>query len=220
MNLPFETLDFLKGGCLSNPQSLLITLHGYGASADDIAPLAKALTNAKNQTLLVTPNAPNTHPESQGYFWFPIQTLSEEELSSGTKAVLPSLQNWVSDLQKELNISPEKTSVVGFSQGGMLALCINQGKKVLAKKVLCFSGGSCLLPQELDDFAHYQLVHGTDDVVVPLSMAIQTVTAYKKFCPNISLHQIQFSLLLQLQALKRSFLLHCNQSFLIVLEFV
>lgn len=71
------------------PQSLLIILHGWGANAKDLAPLAFMLSLGACQ--LIFPNAPFSYPEfSGGRIWYFLETLDYKELSKSQNI----LQNW------------------------------------------------------------------------------------------------------------------------------
>ena len=72
------------------PQSLLIILHGWGANAKDLAPLASMLSLGDCQ--LILPNAPFPHPEvSGGRAWYLLETLDYKGLSKSQNL----LQNWL-----------------------------------------------------------------------------------------------------------------------------
>ena len=66
------------------PQSLLIMLHGWGANAEDLAPLASMLSLKDCQ--LIFPDAPFPHPEVPGgRAWYILGTPDHQGLSQSQK---------------------------------------------------------------------------------------------------------------------------------------
>ena len=98
----------------------LILLHGWGADAHDLMPIGKLLTDGlKDPFEMISVSAPQPHPSGSGRQWYPLYPHDWEQVP---KAVL--------DLEKRLNnlctkqIPLDKTLLLGFSQGGAIALDI------------------------------------------------------------------------------------------------
>ena len=96
----------------------LILLHGWGADAHDLMPVGKLLTDGlKDRFEIISLSAPHPHPSGSGRQWYPLYPHEWEQVP---KAVL--------DLEKRLNnlctnqIPLDKTLLLGFSQGGAIAL--------------------------------------------------------------------------------------------------
>ena len=96
----------------------LVLLHGWGADANDLVPVGKLLTEGlKNRFEIVSLSAPQPHPCGLGRQWYPLYPHEWEQVP---KAVL--------DLEKRINnlcfkhIPLNKTLLLGFSQGGAMAL--------------------------------------------------------------------------------------------------
>lgn len=103
----------VAGEPLELAKMAMIMLHGRGASAEDILSLA-AEVNQPGFTYLA--------PQAAGHTWYPnsfLAPLSSNEpgLSSGL-AVIASLLAQLA----EAGIGPERTMLLGFSQGACLAL--------------------------------------------------------------------------------------------------
>ena len=101
------------GESLESAQAAMIMIHGRGASAEDILGLAAEL----KQTGFVY-----LAPQAAGYAWYPNSFLAsiasnEPGLSSGL-AVIASILAQLT----EAGISPERTILLGFSQGACLSL--------------------------------------------------------------------------------------------------
>lgn len=111
---PHQGQPVLTGGePLDKAKAAMIMLHGRGASAEDIL----LLTTELNQ-----PDFVYLAPQAAGYRWYPNSFLApiasnEPDLSSAL-AVIASLLAKLT----EAGISPERTILLGFSQGACLAL--------------------------------------------------------------------------------------------------
>ena len=96
----------------------LVLLHGWGADENDLIPVGKLLTEGlKDRFEIVSLSAPQPHPSGLGKQWYPLYPHEWEQVP---EAVL--------DLEKRLNnlcfkhIPLNKTLLLGFSQGGAMAL--------------------------------------------------------------------------------------------------
>jgi len=101
------------GEPLDKAKAAMIMVHGRGASAEDIL----SLTPELNQ-----PGFAYLAPQAAGYAWYPNSFLApiasnEPGLSSGL-AVIASLLEKLA----EAGIPPERTILLGFSQGACLSL--------------------------------------------------------------------------------------------------
>ena len=101
------------GQPLDKARAAMIMLHGRGASAEDILALSGELHQ---------PGFAYLAPQAAGYSWYPNSFLApiesnEPGLSSGL-AIIASLLTKLA----EAGISPERTILLGFSQGACLSL--------------------------------------------------------------------------------------------------
>ncbi len=124
--IPGTQLQYLFIGNTQAPKQLFFVFHGYGASADGIAPLAQAFCSDFPEALFLVPQAPHPFPwDVSGAMWFEISDLSEEVLNEGLDLTLPLVTNEIAAVQKHFKIQKENTVVMGFSQGAMIALGVN-----------------------------------------------------------------------------------------------
>src|SRR6266487_2450952 len=103
----------MAGEPLESARAAMIMIHGRGASAEDILSLAGEVDQ---------PGFAYLAPQAAGYTWYPNSFLApiasnEPGLSSGL-AVIASLLERLG----EAGISPERTILLGFSQGACLTL--------------------------------------------------------------------------------------------------
>ena len=139
----------------------LVLLHGWGADAKDLLPVGKLLTDGlKERFEIVSLCAPQFHPSGSGRQWYPLYPHKWEQVPD---AVL--------DLERRLNnlcyakIPLNKTFLLGFSQGGAMALEL--ASKIKFKMVFALSSYPHPEWKPLIDTPPIFLCHGNIDQVVP-----------------------------------------------------
>jgi len=139
----------------------LVLLHGWGADAQDLLPVGKLLTEGfKDRFEIVSFSAPQAHPSGSGRQWYPLYPHQWEQVS-----------NAVLDLERRLNnlcfeqINLDKTLLLGFSQGGAMALELANRKKFAG--VFALSSYPHPEWQPLKNIPPIFLCHGNMDQVVP-----------------------------------------------------
>jgi|AntRauMFilla1563_2_1112583.scaffolds.fasta_scaffold00073_12 phospholipase/carboxylesterase len=155
----------------SNQERLVICLHGYGSSMDDLFSLAHDLSSIGH---VVSLNAPYSTPWG-GSAWFDLDYSQDGSVRvSNTNQIDESvvlLQKEIFSIQKTLGIAAKNTILLGFSQGAMMALeCAFRSKEsLLAAVVLSGRGVNAEVPL-VDSTAIIQ-THGVQDQVIPIGDA-------------------------------------------------
>ena len=139
----------------------LILLHGWGADAHDLMPVGKLLTDGlKDRFEIISLSAPHPHPSGSGRQWYPLYPHEWEQVP---KAVL--------DLEKRLNnlctnqIPLDKTLLLGFSQGGAIALDL--ATRIKFQGVFALSSYPHPDWEPIKNMPPMYLCHGEMDEVVP-----------------------------------------------------
>ncbi|WP_293998395.1 esterase [Sphaerotilus sp.] len=161
------------------PAQLFILLHGVGASADDLVPLAKALRASFPQAALLLPDgfdAFDAAPTAQGRQWFSVVGVTEENRIERVQAVVPTLIDWVRGHQTRLGVGAAATALVGFSQGSIVSLEAAVAAPDLVGRVLAFSGRFARLPDVAPPLTTFHFFHGGQDTVIP---AQQSTAAFE-----------------------------------------
>jgi phospholipase/carboxylesterase len=156
---------------------VVITLHGLGANADDLAPLCEQLKIP--QCRFVLPDAPLSlpgYPEG-AYAWYDFQAHDHKEIEKSREYLFKVMNRFSDD--PNLRPTPEKTKkstplvLMGFSQGGVMAMEAGLNYKGKVAGIISMSG---YMPDPLATLTKSQaafetpilLVHGTEDPVVPV----------------------------------------------------
>lgn len=170
---------------------LIFLFHGYGSHEEDLFSFA---TELPEQALIVSARAPLSLGFG-GYAWYSINFTDTQGKFSDipeAKQALELISKFITEVQELYNILPEKTFLVGFSQGTILsyATAFNHPEKV--QKVVALSGhvNEDLLPDDLDSRDYSKLdffiSHGTVDQVIPVTWAQQAPKFMEKHNVNYS----------------------------------
>jgi len=124
---PHKDQPILQGGAPPGVATrALILLHGRGGSAQDMLTLAADLTpwpplpsgegepKARPFAWLV--------PEAAGRQWYPFSLLEKVEKNQGALNSALGLVKRIMEKAAEANIPPQRTALLGFSQGATVAL--------------------------------------------------------------------------------------------------
>jgi phospholipase/carboxylesterase len=173
---PMATLTGRERPALSGrADSLVILLHGYGADGNDLIGLADPLAPHLPNTRFLAPNAPERCPANpMGYQWFPIPWLDgtpEAVARASAVRAFAALDAWLDEVAGQ-GTPPERTVLVGFSQGTMMALHVALRRARPFAGIVGFSGRLLdpeLLAAEIVSRPPVLLVHGDEDPVVPFA---------------------------------------------------
>ncbi len=151
---------------------LVIGLHGRGSSADDLAGLAPLLATGWRYAFPQAPLTLDLGGYGTGYSWYePIPATSERMV-----AARATLTTALAALHDQLGVPPERTALIGFSQGAVMTLDV--GLRVAAPYAALVGMSGYLA--EADDLAGeivarttqpVLLTHGTRDNVLPVALA-------------------------------------------------
>lgn len=156
---------------------LLLMLHGYGSHENDLFSMAPMLNS---KALIVSLRAPFSLHWG-GFAWYEIDftQMGNNRMSniSQAKQSIELLMQEIPRLQAKYNTDPDRTWLMGFSQGCILSyvLALNHPDKF--SKVLALSGyiHNDLVPQQYNprEISHldFFVSHGTADEVLPVDWA-------------------------------------------------
>ncbi len=152
--------------------SLVVLLHGYGASGDDLIELAALIAERLPDAAFAAPHAVETmpYPGPPAYQWFPLTELDPEALIAGTRKAAPALDKFLTSELSRHALPPSRLALVGFSQGTMMALHVGLRLAQSPAAIVGLSGvvaGASLLADEIKCRPPVMLVHGAADDVIP-----------------------------------------------------
>ena len=120
------------GKSLKEAEAALILIHGRGATAQSMIPLAQAL-NAENLAILA--------PQAANYEWYPQRfTAPKEQNEPYLSSALNMLTQLVQEVE-EAGVSKDRLILSGFSQGACLTSEFAAQNPTRYGGLLIFSGG-------------------------------------------------------------------------------
>lgn len=150
------------------PEYLMILLHGYGASGNDLIGLSDIFDQIIPQTVYLSPHAPHQTPFG-GHQWFPLSDLSSRELETGTISIAPYVHNFIDQALAYYKIKPEKLIIAGFSQGSMISMHVSMEREIAPAAILAYSGALTAvdgIEERIKSKPPILICHGGDDPVV------------------------------------------------------
>lgn len=156
--------------------SLLILLHGYGSNEEDLYSFASELPS----DLLIISARALQDLGFGSYAWYTINFNNTQGKFSDIPEAIKArdiIYKFVTEIQEKYAISPEKTFLLGFSQGTILSYAVALNYPETVQKVIALSGyiNPDLLPENLEKFDYTKLEffisHGSVDQVIPVEWA-------------------------------------------------
>ena len=144
---------------------MIVTLHGWGANAQNLASVVPLLNLPDYQFMF--PNAPFLHPYSSiGRAWYDLGSENGKGLPESRKL----LTDWLLSLESTTGVPLSRTILSGFSQGA--AMTLDVGLSLPVAGLVALSGYLHTVSEPAGGkFPPVLLVHGRQDSVVPLRAA-------------------------------------------------
>jgi phospholipase/carboxylesterase len=151
---------------------VIVAIHGRGADATDLAGLAPAIHDNGYRWLL--PQGPRPVPLGPGYTgwaWYELGDGQAESVLSSRDA----LTHFINELLTRLGVARDRTLLMGFSQGAVMALHVGLAAAEPFAGIVAMSGYlpaadalDGVLPDRLD--RKLLIVHGTADQTLSIDL--------------------------------------------------
>ncbi len=148
------------------PQHLVLLFHGVGSNASDLVPLGEALAPHLPAAVIVSVQAPDA--AGRGWQWFSVQGVTEADRPARVAAAMPGFLQSVRRWQAATAVEPARTTLIGFSQGAIMALESTQLEGPPANRVIALSGRFARPPRVAHASVRTHLMHGDADAVMPV----------------------------------------------------
>ena len=174
------------------PDKLVILCHGFGSNGADLAGLVPHLQRVLTNAAYVSPNAPEPcFGAPNGFQWFALSTLSQEERLVGTLKGAPTLDHFIDQELERYGLSNKDLILVGFSQGTMMSLHAGLRRSSDIGGIVGFSGAMTLPDNWQDDITSRPsvvLIHGDADNIVPVQLMTEAYDALKSINIDVESH--------------------------------
>jgi phospholipase/carboxylesterase len=152
------------------PSQLVLLFHGVGSSARDLVPLGEALAPHLPDAAIVSVQAPEA--SGHGWQWFSVQGVTAANRPARVTAAMPGFVQAVMQWQQACGLGAAATTLIGFSQGAIMALESTQLADPPAARVLALSGRFARPPRIAHGSVRTHLMHGDADAVMPVRGAV------------------------------------------------
>jgi phospholipase/carboxylesterase len=155
----------------------VIFFHGYGANGVNMDPMVDAFENFFTEfdvnVECFAPDGILEHSDSHGsHMWYSLTSLDHDVVQEGIHESFNEIQNYIDRASQG-----RKTFLVGFSQGGHVALhmALHSGLHNIVGAI-SFSGFLPPITERIYPDRQLLLVHGNADQVVPLQTFQDTIS--------------------------------------------
>lgn len=146
--------------------SLVLLFHGVGAEPTDMADLGECIAEQRPGAFVVAVASPDPSDFGRGRQWFSVKDISEANRPARIAATMPRFLQEISDWQQETGLTAANTTLIGFSQGAIMALEASLLRPLAAARVISLAGRFAASP-EVCPGASVHLIHGGADAVIP-----------------------------------------------------
>lgn len=182
-------LDFIRVSPTTKqtPKALIVTLHGWGANAQDVASLIPYINLPDYEFLL--PNAPYPYPYADtGRAWYDLRT---ENMYDGLVESKQLLIDWLQSLETNTGVPLSRTILSGFSQGGAMTLDVGLSLPLAGLVVMSGYPHPSVATLNPGNFPPTLIMHGTKDEVIPLQAAIKSRDMAKSLGVAVEYHEFE-----------------------------
>ncbi len=164
------------GIVIQSPQqatALYLLFHGVGATPQDLVPLGTRLAREFPQAAVVSVPGPDRSDLGRGLQWFSVLGVTEQDRPRRVAATLGRFLATVQAWQRRTGVGVTDTTLIGFSQGAIMALASTGAAQPPAARVVSLSGRFSELPAAAPTGVRIHFLHGDVDPVIPAAHAQQ-----------------------------------------------
>jgi phospholipase/carboxylesterase len=151
------------------PNRLVLLFHGVGGTPENMLPLARRLAAALPGAAVISVPSPDRCDMGAGYQWFSVRGVTEDNRRERVMLAMNGYVATIREMQRIHRCTPDQTVLVGFSQGGIMALESSLRPDAPANHVVSIAGRFVQLPQAAPTSAVFHLLHGARDGVIDAS---------------------------------------------------
>ncbi len=173
-------LEFFEKFPLSGekPKKLIIFLHGYGSSGEDLIGLTREFERQIPSAHFISPNAPFSfnHAFGEGYQWFGLDDYNPKVIYPQILESNNILDEFIKTQLQRFELTQKDLILIGFSQGSMMAMYNSLRNPNQNAGIISYSGRlilPTLLSEKINSKPKICLIHGTEDQVLPFDNFIE-----------------------------------------------
>lgn len=173
------------------PDELVLLFHGVGSTPQDMVPLARLLASARPRARVVCVRSADPSDFGSGWQWFSVRGIDEASRPARVAAALPRFASMVRRWQADSAVDADATTLVGFSQGSIMALeATQQAGPALAARIISIAGRFAEPPRLAPAGTTVHLLHGEDDEVIDPRHSIAAAERLRELGAAVELHLV------------------------------
>lgn len=145
---------------------LILLFHGVGSRPEELVPLGRILVDADLAAWVVSVRSPEPCDLGSGWQWFSVRGVTEDSRPARIAAAMPLFVRTVRDWQARAGVDAAATTLIGFSQGAIMALESTQLPETVAARVISLAGRFASPPRVAPLATQVHLLHGEQDPVI------------------------------------------------------
>ncbi len=173
------------------PRQIVLLLHGYGSSGDDLIALSPHWQDALPDALFLAPHAPQRcGMMGAGYQWWGLTGFAPAALAQGAASAAPAIDAFIDRKLSQYGLTEADLALVGFSQGTMMALHVGLRRPRTVAAIVGYSGMLTATVDVAKDSVRppVLLVHGAADLVVPVAALHMAEDELKRLGVTVTTH--------------------------------
>ncbi|MBF8247132.1 MAG: esterase [Rickettsia sp.] len=179
----------------SNPDELIVLLHGLGSDGHDLISLVPFLQQRLMNSYFFSPHG--IEPYAGGAFgrqWFSLQDRTIDKMQNALEKNMHEILSLIQNKQESLGLGNHQTILLGFSQGAMVANYLALSQLKAFKAIVSLSSYLILPPIIHNRQTDFCIIHGQDDEVVDVKFSSlmanqlkkEKIKFIKKIIPNLT----------------------------------
>lgn len=169
-------------------QALLLLFHGVGSNAQDLEPLGRFLARQRPQAWVLSVQAPLASEGGRGWQWFSVMNITEANRPARVAEAMPRFIDTVTHWQRQAGAEAASTTLIGFSQGSIMALESTQ-LGTLAGRVVAIAGRFAQPPRRAPSGTVVHMMHGDQDRVMPIALATRATAVLRSLGADVTLDE-------------------------------
>jgi len=160
---------------------LIIMIHGFGANKDDLFSFAEHLPKKYKIVAVQAPHTMDYGFGEGGRHWYNIEFIGDEKKINITQAKESkiNLERFIEEAPLEFGTDPNKTILLGFSQGAILSYAVAITNPKIVHKVIALSGyidnnlvdNKNISSEDELKIVEYFISHGIYDPLINIELA-------------------------------------------------